>query len=346
MTGHLPPPQPEDPVLRDDRLLDALSRGGPPPADHPVDDPLPGLLGSWQSGVEARARQMEAVSAAAGPTAVSPPDETTPRAGTALPDSNPHLTATTSGGQVTVRRPPARMIGSRRRPAAGGGPSATGRRRRRGFAAVALALVGVPCGLWLGAAHAEPGGTLWPVTRLVHADRAESMQTRWEIGQALDRARRDLAEGRHDAARSQLERAAELLGRVDDDAAAARLRDEIEGLGRQLPAPTPAETVAPVPQSTESDEPSDQEAQPSSPASATAETGLATLGPEAPNLPAPADRTPRPADPAPREPVSTDHPSTTTGRTPRPADPAPPRPTAGKPEEPPTATSRTTRTPR
>ncbi|HEY0698061.1 MAG TPA: anti-sigma-D factor RsdA, partial [Micromonospora sp.] len=55
MTDDAPAPWPADPVLRDDRLLDALSRGDPPPADHPTDDPLVGLLADWHTNVVARA---------------------------------------------------------------------------------------------------------------------------------------------------------------------------------------------------------------------------------------------------------------------------------------------------
>ncbi|MFC0505563.1 anti-sigma-D factor RsdA [Micromonospora costi] len=348
MTGELPPPQPDDPVLRDDRLLDALGRGGPPPADHPVDDPLAPLLGGWQSDVETRARQIEAAicrpeSAAAVPAGTSPSADAAPAdgpphppgaapAGTTAPADTAAPAGTTAPAATRAARRPAAQVGAARRgPGTAGGGSATGRRRRRVVAGAAVALAGVAGGLWLGAAHAEPGGALWPVTRLVHADRAESLQTRWEIGRMLDQARRDLAEGRHDAARDQLERAAALLSRVGDDATAARLRDEIEVLRGQLQPTTPLGTVVPTPTVLPPEEAADQGIAATVPDPTPTLAGSATSGTEPPGRPsAPADRTPGPADPTPGEPASASHPSTLTGRTPRPRDPAPTRSASGK----------------
>ena len=218
-------------------MLDAISRGEPPPVDHPAGDPVIALLGDWHAEVMARSKQLEATTpelAATGRTAASAPAirAAQPMAGTA-----PHQVA-----PVRLDR-----LG-RPRPVSLGAPASGQRRRgrRSAFAGASLALVTLVGGLWLGAARAEPGGLFWPVTKLVYAERAESLVTEREIGRMLDEARQDLADGRHSDARHHLERAAALLGAIGEDATVTRLRRDIEELRQLLPPPTtPADPSAP-----------------------------------------------------------------------------------------------------
>ncbi|MER7889882.1 anti-sigma-D factor RsdA [Micromonospora sp. NPDC094482] len=330
MTTELPPPQPQDPVLRDDQLLDAISRGEPVPSEHPVDDPIAALLHRWHSEVEAQARQLDAVGdrvPGPAPTAGPPPAQ---------------VPAEGAG----ARRPVPTRPGRAGRPPAARPVGAPGRRRRVTAAGVALALVGVAGGLWLGAVRAEPGGLLWPVTRLVYADRAESLATEREIGRAIEQARRDLTDGRHAEAREHLERAAALLGTIGDGDAAARLRSELDDLRRHLPPVVPADPTQPGPRAV-TDVPASSVPQP--PTSTGQDTGAADPAPastpaqpESEDRPAnPSGRTPAPADRIPPHPTPANRPADPSGRTrapappaPAPPAPAPPAPGQDRPREP------------
>ncbi|MGI5519918.1 anti-sigma-D factor RsdA [Micromonospora sp. CA-259024] len=67
-------PTTPDPVERDDRLLDAISRGEPL-GDHPADDPLAALLTGWHANVLARSQDLESTLGLApvGPADQDPP---------------------------------------------------------------------------------------------------------------------------------------------------------------------------------------------------------------------------------------------------------------------------------
>ncbi|RZU74507.1 hypothetical protein EV384_2977 [Micromonospora kangleipakensis] len=248
MTADLPPP-PDDPVRRDDELLDAIRRGEPPSAD----DPVAALLTGWHAELEARAAALDA----AAPEPVAGPDQLPASRETARAAGGRRDDATTAGARPDPTRgrrgrtpalPPATGVvpaAGRERPRPGRAP----RRHGRVFAGSALALLTVTGGLWLGSARAEPGGLLWPITEQIWTERAESLRTEQEIGRMLDQARRDLTAGRYADARAHLERAAALLAALGDDEHRARLRVDIDDLRRRLPAadsPTPSPN-APTP---------------------------------------------------------------------------------------------------
>ncbi|MGR6318345.1 hypothetical protein Q2K19_01080 [Micromonospora soli] len=232
-------PPPEDPVLRDDELLDALRHGTPPPAD----DPVATLLAGWHAAIERRAARFEATS---WPTADG---RRTSDLAAPLPDPDPtalHSAARDAdaapppqGGSptATVRSRPTRQ-----------GAGRTPRRRGRVLAGAALTLVTLTAGVWLGAARAEPDELLWPVTELVWTERAQSLVAEREIDRLLDQARRDLGAGRYAEARADLERAGALLADLGDDQRAARLRSGIEDLWQRLPAPDAPVSQAPPPE--------------------------------------------------------------------------------------------------
>ncbi|WP_200210600.1 anti-sigma-D factor RsdA [Micromonospora coerulea] len=259
MTPEAPPPA-DDPVRRDDELLDAIRRGAPPPAD----DPVAALLAGWHNEVETHAARLDAagspartgpdgqwtvrhaVPAVTGPTAARPrhdaagakarhePNPDGPDAGTTGGGPDPADGA--SPGPATARpgRPARRERSRADRPP---------RRHPRVLAGAAVALLTVTGGIWLGSARAEPDGLLWPVTEVVWTERAELLRTEREIGRMLEQARRDLTAGRYAEARTHLERAAALLAGLDDDAQLSRLRVDLDDLRRRLPTagvPTPA----------------------------------------------------------------------------------------------------------
>lgn len=231
MSEGAPPGSSPDPVERDDQLLDAISRGDPPPVDHPADDPLAALLIRWHADVVARSHQLESRLEASGTTAPV----------RAIPPS--HSTVDAAPGEPAQ----ARSGGAGHTPAVAAVKPAVGRRHRRPkvLAGATLALVTVVGTVWLGAARAEPGELLWPVTRLVHADRAEALRTEREIGRLLDQARQELADGQHAHARYHLERATALLNGIGDDETLTRLRDDINELRHLLPPPDPTNPPAP-----------------------------------------------------------------------------------------------------
>jgi hypothetical protein len=317
VTADLPSHPPQDPVLRDDRLLDAIARGEPPPADHPTDDPLLALLAGWQAGVVARARQLDSL---AEP----------------VPDEGP---ATGRADAPQAPPPPAprrlRRVRSTTRAVAAGARG--GRRRRRtAFAGAALTLVTVAGGLWVGAARAEPGDLFWPVTELVYANRAESLTAEREVGRVLDQARQDIVAGRYADARHHLEQAVTLLGTVGDDDRVTRLRADVDALGRLLPpstapAPAPRSSTPAVPPVTgpgaspqasslepSGDAPADGERAPSDPASS--------------HSPAPPARTPPAPAGLPAEPTGT-APARPPARPSRHVPPAVPAPTGNRGEK-------------
>ncbi|MEU7924546.1 anti-sigma-D factor RsdA [Micromonospora sp. NPDC049107] len=230
MTASEPVPTPPDPIVQADQLLEAISRGERPPPGHPDDDAVIALLADWHADVVRRSEEFEATAEPAAPAAA-------PRA--AQPD------VVTVAHRPASSRPP--WTGRRRRSRTG---APTGVARRRGrrptYAAAALALVTVVGGLWFGAGRAEPGGLLWPVTELVYAERAQSMVAEREVGRMLEQARQDLADGRHDDARRQLERAEGLLSTMGADTTAVRLRREVEELRLLLPPAPAAEPSSPA----------------------------------------------------------------------------------------------------
>ncbi|MEU9740901.1 hypothetical protein AB0E12_17140 [Micromonospora chersina] len=241
MSATDPAPRPDDdPVRRDDELLDALRHGA-----LPADDPVAALLGGWQAQVEAHAVELES------------------RPWPAL-DRRPADDQPDPAGAAPVRPvPPAGKLGRHVDPAGApepGEPAGTGpgrgrsggrRRRARVLSGAALTLVTLAGGLGLGSARAEPGGLLWPVTELVWTERADALVAEREIDRMLDQARRDLGAGRYTEARADLERAAALLGRLGDGPGATRIRDDLADLWRRLPAagatpvPSPAPPAAP-----------------------------------------------------------------------------------------------------
>ncbi|NUR69893.1 MAG: hypothetical protein HOU81_03655 [Hamadaea sp.] len=101
-------------------------------------------------------------------------------------------------------------------------------------AAIAAAVVVLGGGLTAGAANAGPGSPLWPITKIVYADRAAVQQAT----AFLDQATTAYADRRFDDARALTDKAAALLPKVTDAADRQRLAARIEQLRAALAAVT------------------------------------------------------------------------------------------------------------
>lgn len=114
----------------------------------------------------------------------------------------------------------------------------------------AAAAVAVFAGLGVAVRHTGPGGTLWPITRLVYPQQAEVLAAEHAIAAAREAA----TAGRTDEARRRLDEAAVHTARVRDPAVANRLWAEIDALRRTLagltstgPSGAPAASAAATP---------------------------------------------------------------------------------------------------
>lgn len=106
----------------------------------------------------------------------------------------------------------------------------------RGSTIAATALL-IACGAVTAAAeHAGPGSPWWPVNQLLFHDQAEAPTAAAATAHAIAAARAAIGDGRFGQAARLLDDAAALVERVDDQAAANRLRAEIAALRARLPA--------------------------------------------------------------------------------------------------------------
>jgi len=111
-------------------------------------------------------------------------------------------------------------------------------------AAVLLALAGTVSVL---ASHARPDSPLWPITRVLYADWAESAVAEQEAQESIDDARQALANSQYSDAERLLDDAAEEAQKVRDPGVAQRLLDEIDALRGLLPGLLPTSpTSAPA----------------------------------------------------------------------------------------------------
>ncbi|MDZ5445391.1 hypothetical protein U2F26_22115 [Micromonospora sp. 4G57] len=333
MTSNVPPP-PEDPVLRDDELLDAIRRGEPPAAD----DPVAALLTDWHAELEARAAAVDAAASGsvAGPDRLPTSPETATAAGGGRDDAttaDERSDPTRGGRSAAPAMPPAADVvpaARRKRHRPGRAP----RRYGRVFAGSALTLLTMTGGLWLGSARAEPGGLLWPVAELIWTERAESLRTEQEIDRTLDQARRDLTAGRYADARAHLERAAALLAALGDDEHRARLRVDLDDLRQRLPTADPPKPAPGAPTTSASTTPPGT---PSSPApTGPHDAGGDTGAPAVVMIPSATEPSVERTQPA--LPTRPDRPSRPSPHTPEESGPTAPASGGGAPERKPRAT--------
>ncbi len=240
-------------LFRDDALLDALARGEFP--DGYEADPTAQLLLAWRSDLDVSVLDDATVTlavvgtpAAVDPAAVDPAPVNgsvvsfEPAAGTAddvpgdVPDDGP------GDGDLAVT-----ALADRRR-------SLGARRRLATMVAVAAGVVAASAGGGVAAAAtAEPGDALWPITKVVYAERAESLEARDEVRSTLREAR--LAASRNDTARAaallrdamaDTEKVRPRDGRDELKAQAALVQQEIAEDPLTPVSPDPAPTVPPA----------------------------------------------------------------------------------------------------
>jgi hypothetical protein len=118
------------------------------------------------------------------------------------------------------------------------------RRLTRTSVGIAASFVLIGGGVTSAAAFAQPDSPLWPVTRFVYGDLADSRQALATAAHVLSDARLAAEQGRYDEAAQLLATAEELAEKVDS-AAADRLRKEIAGVRDRLPAGTNIPAHAP-----------------------------------------------------------------------------------------------------
>lgn len=106
-------------------------------------------------------------------------------------------------------------------------------------AAAVVATVGLT-GVALGAAGAGPGSPLWPVTRAVYPDRADSRMHQAAAQRDLDDAQQAVAAGDTTDARRYLDDAGHHLSRVKASGEATRLRRRADRMRRNLDAASAA----------------------------------------------------------------------------------------------------------
>jgi hypothetical protein len=133
-------------------------------------------------------------------------------------------------------------------------------RLSRTLAGVAAAVVVVAGSVTVGAANAGPDSPLWPITRIVFEERADSLLAQHDAQRAIERARNAIGEARYTDAERLLDEATRLIGLINDQAVAQRLRAEvaavramIPGAGarptRGVPTTAPASGAGPTPSS-------------------------------------------------------------------------------------------------
>jgi hypothetical protein len=115
----------------------------------------------------------------------------------------------------------------------------------RAAIAAAAAVVGLAGGLTIAASDADPGSPLWPITRLVYDDRADSRVAEQDARRAIASARQAIADARYTDAGRHLDEATVLIERIQEGIVARSLRDEVAALRGLLPADVPGPDRSP-----------------------------------------------------------------------------------------------------
>ncbi|WP_084467482.1 anti-sigma-D factor RsdA [Actinokineospora inagensis] len=138
--------------------------------------------------------------------------------------------------------------------------AAKARRRRRPrllvpFAAAAAVLAIAFTGAGLAARDAQPGDTLWSLTKVLYADHARSVEAAASVRQDLDIAQTALAQGKLAEAKSKLEDAQKGLPAIASEDGQAELAATHADLLSQLLPTAPANGALPPPSATPSTNP-------------------------------------------------------------------------------------------
>jgi hypothetical protein len=132
-----------------------------------------------------------------------------------------------------------------------------GRGVATGAVASAIGLVSVG-GVAAAATQAGPDSALWPITRVVAADRVQSREAAFHARSSLDRASTAAEQDRRDAAEQYLADAENDTVRVRPDDGGSELRDEAAQLRRRLQSPDAGGPASASPSPSDSPAPSEQ----------------------------------------------------------------------------------------
>lgn len=113
-------------------------------------------------------------------------------------------------------------------------------------AVLAIAFTGVS----LVARDAQPGDTLWGLTRVLYSEHARSVEAAVAVRTDLDMAHAALRDGRYGEARDALLKASESLPSVSADDGKDDLRQKHEQLMQELTSTKPSPTGTPAPKAT------------------------------------------------------------------------------------------------
>ncbi|NES27969.1 hypothetical protein GCE86_09605 [Micromonospora terminaliae] len=252
-------------IAHDDLLLDVLGGGGGWEADA---DGLTAMLAAWRADLTADEENTDVTGAHGlhSRTAVHHPVD--------------QVGADTTSGHFPASAPSRPFT----------------RRALRLAAAVAAALV-LLTALGVGSRNAGPNSPLWPLTKVLHPERADVRDTERTIA----RARAAVEARRFEEARQLIDQAQQDLTRITDVAAAARLRADIDAVLHDLtvqagcptlprcatiPTPSPVTSTA-SPHATRSRAPRTTTSAPRPAASAPSSNSRSKPLPSAPELPLP-----------------------------------------------------------
>ncbi|MBB5806135.1 hypothetical protein F4560_005903 [Saccharothrix ecbatanensis] len=136
-------------------------------------------------------------------------------------------------------------------------------------------------GMSLVARDAQPGDTLWGLTRVLYSEHARSVEAAVAVKDDLATARAALRDGRYGEARDALLKAGQSLPSVSPDDGKDDLTQKRESLLQELTSTTPTPTVPPttVTQATTPTLPTTSPAGPTSPAVSTTTPPVTTTAP-------------------------------------------------------------------
>ncbi|EHR59494.1 anti-sigma-D factor RsdA [Saccharomonospora cyanea] len=158
--------------------------------------------------------------------------------------------------------------------------NARGRGRRRMLVPVAAAAAVLAIGFTgtaLAARDAQPGDTLWGLSKVLYADHARSVEAAASVRTDLDAARLAIAQERYEDARRALEEAEQALQGVTGEDELAKLRARHTELMAQLGQP---EDTYPLPPASSETTPGTDESLTSTPSDTPPESSLHSVPPE------------------------------------------------------------------
>ncbi|HEX3732214.1 MAG TPA: hypothetical protein VHU91_04740 [Mycobacteriales bacterium] len=242
-------------LLRDDVLIDALAKGVFP-AEY-ADDPMVNALWSWRDDI------------VHGPVALSPVAAVTTSAETE--DIHQPEPAARPRFDWSWLRAPRLNLG-----------------RRLAVSLVAAAIGVVSLGSVAVASSAQPGDTLWPLSKVVNGKRAQSLEAKEAAFSRLRDARTAAKSQNTATARARLEAARNEAEKVRDKDGKEELKQELALLQARLddptgsPSPSAPPTRSPAPSGSPSPSPSGSPAPTESPSPSMSPTDSPSASPPAP----------------------------------------------------------------